>query len=103
MHNAENPTVIDNPQAMVDPAERQRREKAYLKTIGKLPPDSRDLVFLLESSMNEEDFHNKYKFHIGRRRALQRSLTSLGLNNQGVRTVMNYFNLPYEGPKIGRR
>lgn len=88
------PELLSSTPRSVDQREIARKKREFLKVTGRLKPDARGVISDLASTLLEEDQYNKYRNDPQRRRSLQTDLSSMGLDIDGIATVMNFFNLP---------
>lgn len=77
-----------------DNIDREKRERDYLNIRNKLSHEFRDMLGLFESSLMESDIYDRYKNSNKKRKRLAWELRGMGIDEKGVETVFNYFNLP---------
>ncbi len=69
--------------------------EAFFETLRGLPPEAQEFLTGLSSHFMEKDVYEKFKARPKKIRGLERTLRHMGLGDDRIPQVMDYFHLPY--------
>lgn len=76
--------------------EIQRARRKFSRVIRNLPPMGQDLISEMSSQFHELDVYNNFKSDQHNIDNFADELRQMGIDKGKIRTIMNYFNIPYE-------
>lgn len=73
-----------------------RARRKFAGVLRRLSPENQDFLSDMTSILNEDDIYNSYKSDPEKLNGFHKKLEGMELGENKIKTVFNFFNLPYE-------
>ena len=84
------------------PREIKRARRKFSRVVRSLPPESQDFITEISSILTEPDIYRNFKSNPGNIENFGKELKGMGLEENQIRTIFTFFNLPYEKEQDGK-
>jgi hypothetical protein len=84
------------------PREINRARRKFSRVVRSLPPESQDFITEMTSILTEPDIYRNFKEDPGNINSFEKELRIMGLEEDKIRTIFTFFNLPYEKEQDGK-
>ena len=76
--------------------EINRTRRKFLRVVRRLPQENQDFITEMTSILTEPDIYRSFKADVQNSENFRNELEQMGLGESKIKTVFNFFNLPYE-------